>query len=406
MIAKSSPRILLVTAHCPHGPTYGAQLRTLHIARALDRCGDIGILMFPFAPLSGDAVRRTGDEFKVEGIFHLSEPACRSMTARLKREFDPYSADTEGKRLSAKDAEKFEALCQGYDLIWFQGVALPNCLGRKEWERSVLDIDDVPSLCYIGKAREAQDAWSRMKAKRKVIQWKRREAVLLDRFSIVTVCSDEDQRYFGGSDRVRVIPNGFQSMPDRPRNPAKGGRVGFIGTLKYAPNLDGLKWFIEQVWPLIREKDPEARLRVVGASSDVVVGDEEAGIDELGFVEDAAREISTWSLMIVPILVGGGTRIKIAEAFSRYCPVVSTRQGAYGYSLGDGDECFLADDPEAFAAACSTLIENPSLGRSMAERARALFDQELSWDAIDPRIKKTVDACLQMNVASADSPPR
>jgi len=402
MIAKSSPRILLVTAHCPHGPTYGAQLRTLHIARALKRCGDLGIAMFPFGPLSAEAVRRTAEEFKVAGTFHLSERACRSMAARLKREFDPYSADTEGKRLGTKDSERFEALCRDYDLIWFQGVALPNCLGRKEWERSVLDIDDVPSLCYIGKAREAQDAWARMKAKRKVIQWKRREAVLLDRFSILTVCSEEDRRYFGGSERVRVIPNGFQVIPDQPRNPAKGGRVGFIGTLKYAPNLDGLKWFIDHVWPLVREKDPEARLRVVGASSDVQVGDADAGIDELGFVDDTAGEIATWSLMVVPILVGGGTRIKIAEAFSRRCPVVATRQGAYGYTLRNGGECFLADDASAFAAACSALIQDEPLGRAMAERARVMFDRELSWDAIEPRIVRAVDACLQLNPTGAE----
>ena len=161
MIANTAPRILLVTAHCPHGPTYGAQLRTLHIARALNRCGDLGIAIFPFGPLSDECVRRTKDEFKVSGIFHLSEPACRSMASRLKREFDPYSADTEGKRLKEDDAERWEKLCKDYDLIWFQGVALPNCLGRREWPASVLDIDDVPSLCYAAMAREARSGSQR-----------------------------------------------------------------------------------------------------------------------------------------------------------------------------------------------------------------------------------------------------
>jgi len=400
MIAKTAPRILLVTAHCPHGPMYGAQLRTLHIARALNRCGDLGIAIFPFGPLSDECVRRTKEEFKVSGIFHLSEPACRSMTSRLKREFDPYSADTEGKRLKEVDRERWEELCKDYDLIWFQGISLPNCLGKREWPGSVLDIDDVPSQCFTGKAREAVDAWSRMKAKRKVIQWRRRESVLLDRFTMVTVCSEDDRRYFGGSDRLRVIPNGFQPMPDQIRKPAKGGRVGFIGTLKYGPNREGLKWFLENVWPLVKGKDPAARLRVVGEPADVPMGDVALNVDELGFVEDAAEEISTWSLMIVPILVGGGTRIKIAEAFSRRCPVVATRQGAYGYSLTNGGECFLADDPESFATACSSLIENDGLGRAMAERARVTFDRELSWDAIEPRIVDTVEACLGLNAVT------
>src|SRR5207248_2505937 len=83
--------------------------------------------------------------------------------------------------------------------------------------------------------------------------------------------------------------------------------------------------------------------------------------------------IATWSIMIVPIRVGGGTRIKVLEAFARRCPVVATSLGAFGYELHDGDELFLADDPKLFASRCIELIQSPELGEAIADRAHRRF---------------------------------
>ena len=101
--------------------------------------------------------------------------------------------------------------------------------------------------------------------------------------------------------------------------------------------------------------------------------------------------------MVIPIRCGGGTRIKIAEAFSCRCPVVSTSLGAYGYVVTSGRELMLADTPDDFAAACAMLIQDPSHGEAMANHARDLFDRELNWDAIAPRVGKAVAACLLQN---------
>lgn len=396
MTQKKPLRILFVTAHCPHGPVYGAQLRTLHIARILKRCGEVDMLIFPFALLADEDLRRTNDEFQVRGVFYLNQRTNGSLGARLKREFDPYSADTESKRLSAGDQEKAMSLMDDYDLVWFYGISIPNCLGRKRWHNAILDIDDVPSQCFEGKAREAKDVRGRLLAKRKVVQWKRREKVVLKRFNVIGVSSEADWHYFGGGDRVRVIPNGFEA-PTRlvEKNPANPVRIGFIGTLNYAPNLEGIRWFVDEVWPLVRARIPSARLRLVGAGTDSFNAGEDSNIDGLGFVDDSVAEISTWALTIVPIFVGGGTRIKIAEAFCRHCPVVSTTQGAYGYSVTSGDECFLADTAGEFANACLSLLEDPDVGAAMTARARAKFDREFDWDAIAPRVIAAVNACLE-----------
>jgi glycosyltransferase involved in cell wall biosynthesis len=114
----------------------------------------------------------------------------------------------------------------------------------------------------------------------------------------------------------------------------------------------------------------------------------------LGWIKDPAEEIASWSAMIVPIRVGGGTRVKIAEAFARKCPVVATRIGAFGYDVRDGEEILLADRADQFAAACIRLLQDPQLGRILTERAHERFLREWTWDSFEGSVANAVRKCL------------
>ena len=395
------PKILFITAHCPYGQIYGAQLRTLNLAKILKTYGEFGMVLLPFGKIGEDVLERTRKDFNLLEVFEFLSVPPRTLASRLRSEFDPYCSDTESMRLSDEDSSKFFSLVKKFDLVWFQGVAIPNCLGQRGWPQAILDIDDVPSQFFAARAREASSLIVKIRMMRKSLLWRRREKVLLKRFGILGVCSEMDRAYLGGESRIHTIPNGFSSPNTSvTRAPSDIPRIGFIGTLSYAPNVEGLQWFIREVWPLIKRLHPLARLRLIGAGTDEGIAISGCDIDGLGFVEDSAAEIATWSMTVVPILVGGGTRIKIAEAFSCRCPVVSTSLGAYGYVVTSGRELLLADTPEDFAAACSKLIQEPDHGEAMADRARALFDRELNWDAIAPRVGKAVEACLLQNAVA------
>jgi len=133
-------------------------------------------------------------------------------------------------------------------------------------------------------------------------------------------CSRADKQFLGGGEQLYVIPNGFVGPDERSKHKQPGDyRLGFIGELGYGPNSDGLDWFGQQVWPLVRQKIPEARLRVVGRVPESASFLNYPGFEPLGFVPEVSKEFSTWSGMIVPMRYGGGTRIKIIEAFSRSC---------------------------------------------------------------------------------------
>ena len=394
-------RILFISAHFPHGQIYGAQLRTLHIARILKIYGELAMMIIPFGKIDNVALEKTCMEFNLVGVFEFRCPSSKSLRSRIDREVNPYCGETEGNRASDEIALEINQIAEEFDLVWFQGVAIPNCLGQRKWSQAILDIDDVPSQFFAARAREASSLIVKIRMMRKSLLWRRREKVLLKRFGILGVCSEMDRAYLGGDSRIHTIPNGFSSPnASVTRAPSDIPRIGFIGTLSYAPNVEGLQWFIREVWPLIKRLHPLARLRLTGAGTDEGIAKSGCDIDGLGFVEDSAAEIATWSMTVVPILVGGGTRIKIAEAFSCRCPVVSTSLGAYGYVVTSGRELMLADTPEDFAAACSKLIEEPDHGEAIANRARALFDRELNWDAIAPRVGKAVKACLLQNAVA------
>jgi len=162
-----------------------------------------------------------------------------------------------------------------------------------------------------------------------------------------------------------------------------------------------MKWFLRECWPLVKDEIPSAHLRLVGKDTDGPLKPNAPDVDALGYITDPANEIATWSTMIVPVIHGAGTRIKIAEAFSRKCPAVSTSLGAYGYDVRHRRELLLADDPKEFAAASVSLIRDRAAAKAMAERAYAAFLEKWTWDAIAPRVRAAAEDALRLARASA-----
>jgi glycosyltransferase involved in cell wall biosynthesis len=224
--------------------------------------------------------------------------------------------------------------------------------------------------------------------------WRRRERLFTERFDALTVCSENDRRYLGGHARIHVVPNGFDPPAQIRRVALESSRIGFIGTCEWLPNAQGIKWFIRNVWPLIRREIPRAELRLVGLSSNGELAALAPGIAGLGFLEDPSDEIASWSAMIVPIQRGAGTRIKIAEGFARRCPVVSTTLGAFGYDVRNGEELMLADQPGDFASACVELLRNPKIGEGLAEKAYSRFLHQWTWDSFRGSVEAAVQECL------------
>ena len=370
-----------------HDRAFGGQLRALYIGRALQKIGKVTLAVVSSDTAIPDVIEKASNEFAVEPPVQVNMQPNRGLIKRLHWAFNPRFLNVHGCVASANDRERLLNRLNDFDLVWVLNSRTPNILNQWHWPRSVLDIDDLPSAFQRTVWQNGAGLKEKMKARVQMHLLKRRERSWKKRFSVLSVCSEADRQYLGGGEHVHVIPNGFERPAQEPmRHPTDPPRIGFIGLYSYLPNLEGMKWFVRSCWPLIKQQVPDARLRLVGKDTNGPMKPNAPDLDALGYLADAASEMATWSAMIIPIRLGGGTRVKIADAFSRKCPVVSTHLGAYGYDVQSGRELLLADNPNDFAQACVSLIRDRVAASAMADRAYAAFLQKWTWDAIAPKV--------------------
>ena len=344
-----------------------------------------------------ETVQNTAEEFAVEPPVQVEVVPNHRLLQRFKWAFNPRFLNVHGCVADAGDRERLLNRLKDFDLVWVLNARTPNILAQWYWPHSVLDINDLPSCFHKMVWQNGAGISEKVKAGIEMHLSMRRERFWKKRFSVLSVCSEADRNYLGGGEHVHVIPNGFERPVHEPRpQPVDPPRIGFIGLFSYLPNLEGVRWFLRECWPLIKRDVPDARLRLVGKNTDGALRPNAPDIEALGYLTDPVDEIATWSAMIVPINHGAGTRIKIADAFSRKCPVVSTHLGAYGYDVQNGRELLLADDPRQFAAACVALMRDRSAGEAISERAYKAFLKKWTWDAIAPRVWAAAEDALRL----------
>ena len=217
---------------------------------------------------------------------------------------------------------------------------------------------------------------------------RRFEGAYGSRFDAVVAVSDLDRVAFDrdyGWPHVHAIdtavdvdyfkPNGRPEQPDR---------VLFVGSMDWMPNQDAVGFFLKEVWPRVLARRPNAMFQVVGRDPPVKLL-RLSGIDRIeivGTVRDVRPYLEDAAVVVVPILVGGGTRLKIYEAMAMGKAVVSTTIGAEGLVYSPGEHILLADDPTAFAEAVTGLLEAPRLRNQMGESARRLVNSHFSSETV------------------------
>ena len=332
-------RILFVSSCWPHDRAFGGSLRALHTGKALHKLGEVTLAVVTPDVADEEVFRKTAAEFRLEPAVRVNESRNRGLTSRLRWAFDTRFLNVHGCAADRQDRARLLGRLGDFDLVWVLNSRTPNILDQWRWPRSVLDIDDLPSAFQRTVWQNGASLGEKLKAGVQMILLKRRELLLKERFLALAVCSEADRTYLGGGAHIHVIPNGFERQAQELRpSPVSPPRLGFIGLYSYLPNLEGVRWFVGECWEKIKAQVPEARLRLVGKDTDGPLRPEGKDIDALGWLSDPAAEMATWSAMIVSVRHGAGTRVKIADAFSRKCPVVSTRLGAFGYEVQNGHE--------------------------------------------------------------------
>jgi sugar transferase (PEP-CTERM/EpsH1 system associated) len=233
-------------------------------------------------------------------------------------------------------------------------------------------------------------------------QWRRMQRVEREqclRFDHVVAVSPEDAAVFRqqyGVERVSSVPTGVDTEFFRPsgavtRTP---GSIVFTGSMDWMPNEDGMAFFVEEILPLVKRAVPEATLTIVGRNPTAKVrtlAEGRSDISVTGTVPDVRPYLEAASVVVVPLRIGGGTRIKIYEAMGMERAVVSTTIGAEGLDVVDGEHLLLADDPQSFADAVVALLRVPERAEQIGQQAASHVRAHFGWAAV---AEQFADRCV------------
>lgn len=232
---------------------------------------------------------------------------------------------------------------------------------------------------------------------------KKMEAHLLNQAKLITCCSQDDQALIHqlchrAHGQVLVVPNGvdldyFKPKMSKDNNDQQVNLI-FTGSMDWMPNQDAILFLGEQILPLIWSKLPQAHLYVVGKNPPPAILDlakTDKRIIVTGRVTDVRDYIALADIVLVPLRIGGGTRLKILEALAMKKTIISTTIGAEGIPLTHQKHIWLADEPKDFASAVEKIAQDNDLGVALGENGYELIKEHFGWDAIGAHLRKQIN---------------
>jgi glycosyltransferase involved in cell wall biosynthesis len=222
---------------------------------------------------------------------------------------------------------------------------------------------------------------------RRMFLWEERLSRLFK--GVITVSAEDSlfarQRY-GLTNVLGEVPPGVDTnyFAPEPMQKIDSERpiLAFLGSMDWLPNVEGVCWFAKEVLPVIQCKVPNIRLRIVGRRPDPKVlklAERNSAIEVTGTVDDVRPHLRDCMAVVVPLLSGGGTRIKILEAMALGVPVISTAVGVEGLPFTSGKHLLIANDPISIASACIHICCNMSTRKELVEQARIEVMTHYTW---------------------------
>ncbi len=412
---RSGETILILTPQFPYPPHQGTTIRNYNLIRGLAQRHRVHLLSF------GEPEQSHGTP--LHGLccsVQVIRPPERSTPQRLKSLFLSGLPDMAQRLPSTQFTAALTATLarERPSVVQIEGIELAPYLfqataHRGEGASPLVVFDDHNAEYLLQKRAFETDLrhvwpprWASIRrlvgAAYSLVQWQRlrryerRACQAADRVVAVSEIDAEVLRALSPDLKPVVVPNGvdvqyytgpFPSLPEG-EGPGTPDLV-FVGKMDFRPNVDAVLWFVAEVLPLIRRKAPRTRFWVVGQNPHARLAPlaNDPGVELTGWVEDPRPYIAEAGLYVIPLRIGGGTRLKVLEAMAMSKAIVSTALGCEGFDLVPGQDLVVADSPAAFSAAVLELLRDAGQRDLLGRAARRFAMSRYDWFMIVPRME-------------------
>jgi polysaccharide biosynthesis protein PslH len=403
--ARSIVKILWVKAGKILPVDTGGKIRSFNLLRALDARNEVTLLSYYGGARDREYERALVEAFPHAVPMHTGTPEGSPVAMAIDYAARvlwraPYAVSkftSSAVRRLVTDWDM--ARCFDVSVCDFLSASL-NFPARTQIP-SVLFQHNVESILWRRQATTERNALKRLVYRLEAAKMERYERATVRRFERILAVSEADKAAMSNMtdpEHISVVPTGVDTKAFRPevRNETPDPIVLFLGSMDWEPNIDGVQHFVDEIWPSIHAAVPSARFQVVGrnpgASIRRLASD---SVEIVGTVPSVVEYLHRAAVVVVPLRVGGGTRLKIYEAMGAAKAVVSSTIGAEGLDVTHGRDIVLADEPQPFSAAVARLLQDAMERKRLEDEALATASR-YDWSAIaeqfEAMLAHTIDA--------------
>ena len=391
----------MITHFVPYPPNTGALQRNYNLLRQVALRHDVYLVtltqkaLIPNEQALADAIKKVSPYCKRIKVFPIPSDAhavfyylllgCNLLSRK------PYSAQWFFSRAMKKEIKKILHDVP-IDLIHVDTVDLAGYVTDITSIPKVLNHHNIESELLFRRASHAKNVFMKWYLQMQTRKVRRFEKQMIPRFDKNIAVSSIDQAGISAmamGKNAELVPNGTDTGYFSPSQSAQDCELIFAGGLNWLPNADAMIHFCTSIFPLIQKEAPEVIMNIIGTNPSAELkelSNKNKAIKVLGFVPDIRDHMARASVHVVPLRIGGGTRLKILDALAMGKAIVSTSIGAEGLDLTDGVDIMLADNDELFAKKVVLLLKNPELRKKMGEKGRETVEKKYSWTVIGPKL--------------------
>jgi hypothetical protein len=384
----------------------GGKIRSFNLLRELDARCDVTLLSYYGGTRDVGYERAIVEAFPRALAVHTGAPEgpavsmaidyATKLVSRAPYAVTKFAASPVKQLVAQWDAER------RFDVLLCDFLSASLNFPDRPQTPAVLFQHNVEAILWRRQADMERHPIKRLLFGLEALKMERYERAAVQRFGHIIAVSEADRAAMARMtprERISVVPTGVDAKAFRPaarRDPSEPV-VLFLGSMDWEANVDGVQYFVDEMWPAVRAAVPRARFQVVGRNPALPVQRlASASVDVVGTVPSVIPYLQEAAVVVVPLRVGGGTRLKIYEAMGAGKAVVSTTVGAEGLDVHDGRDILLADTPESFASAVVRVLRDDALRRRLEDAALALAAR-YDWSSIAEQF----EAILARAMASA-----